>query len=123
MEIVNTNINYTYEIMINDINKLKKRYEFIENGSIGYSVLGKNMPYIKIGRGVKEVLYTAAFHANEWITSVLLMKFIEDYCNSYISNSTLYNYNIRNLFKSCSIYIMPMVNPDGVDIVNRCISS
>ena len=55
--------------------------------------------------------------------SVLGMKFIEDYCNSYISNSTLYNYNIRNLFKSCSIYIMPMVNPDGVDIVNRCISS
>lgn len=47
MEIVNTNINYTYEIMINDINKLKKRYEFIENGSIGYSVLGKNMPSYK----------------------------------------------------------------------------
>ena len=31
MEIVNTNINYTYEIMINDINKLKNRYKFIEN--------------------------------------------------------------------------------------------
>ena len=87
------------------------------------SVLGKNLYVVKLGTGSKKVFYSASFHANEWITSVLLMKFIEDYCNSYISNSTLYNYNIRDLFKSCSIYIMPMVNPDGVDIVNRCISS
>ena len=82
-----------------------------------------NFLLLDYGRGSKKVFYSGSFHANEWITSVLLMKFIEDYCSSYISNSTLYNYNIRDLFKSCSIYIMPMVNPDGVDIVNRCISS
>ena len=121
MEIVNTNINYTYEIMINDINKLKKRYEFIENGSIGYSVLGKNMPYIKIGRGVKEVLYTAAFHANEWITSVLLMKFVEDFCIAYETNSNIYGYNARQIFGMTSIYLVPMVNPDGVDLLTGAV--
>lgn len=45
------------------------------------------------------------------------MKFIEDYCISYNNNSTLYNYSVQKLFNTVTIYIMPMVNPDGVDLV------
>lgn len=117
MAIVQTNINYTYEIMSSDIYELNITYPFLQVQNIGFSVLGKQLPIIRLGRGEKEVFYSASFHANEWITSVILMKFIEDYCVAYSNNSSLFGYSIRNLFGNVSIYIMPMVNPDGVNLV------
>ena len=115
--IVPTNINYSSEILKININSLKKIYPFIEVGSIGKSILGKEISYIKIGKGTKEVFYSASYHANEWITSVVLMKFIADYCYTYKNNLNIFNYPARQLFEKTTIYIVPMVNPDGVDLV------
>lgn len=121
--IVQTDINYTYEIMKSDIIALRNRYPFLETGNIGYTVLGKQIPYIRIGTGEKEVLYSASFHANEWITTVVLMKFIEDFCKAYETNTNIYEYNAREIFSQTSIYLIPMVNPDGVDLVTGAVDS
>ncbi len=117
MAIVQTSINYTYETMISDLHKLNSTYPFLQIQNTGYSVLGKKLPVIRLGHGSKEVFYSASFHAQEWITTVILMKFIEDYCSAYVNNGSIYGYQIRSIFRSTSIYIMPMVNPDGVDLV------
>ena len=119
--IVPTNIAYSSCILRNNIEQLKKKYNFIETGNIGYSVLGKPLPYIKLGKGTKEVMYGGSFHANEWITSVILMKFIEDFAKAYNENEFIYGYRAKEIFDNTSIYIVPMVNPDGVDLVTGVI--
>lgn len=89
-EIVPTDVNYTHSLMMSNINLLKSIYPFLEIGTIGYSFLGKPIPYVRIGYGLKKILYAGSFHANEWITTPLLMKFIEEFSKSY-SNSNLLN--------------------------------
>lgn len=115
--IIQYNTSYNSITLNKDINSLRNLYSFIEVGSIGKSVLGKDIPFIKIGNGSKEVFYSASYHANEWITSIVLMKFLEDYCYSYKNNLTIFGYSARDLFNVATIYLVPMVNPDGVDLV------
>lgn len=121
MSIVPTNLPYNSYILRQNIISLNTTFPFLNVQTVGNSVLGENIYVIKLGKGRKKVFYSASFHANEWITSILLMKFIEDYCNAYVNNGQLYGYSARNLFNSASIYIMPMVNPDGVNLVTGAI--
>jgi g-D-glutamyl-meso-diaminopimelate peptidase len=117
IDVVDTNINYTYDIMELNLQGLKARYPFIETGIAGKSVLGKNLYYIKLGNGPNKVFYNASHHALEWITSVLLMKFTENFSKAYAEGSNLGGYNVRDIWSKSTIYIMPMVNPDGVNLV------
>lgn len=116
-KIVDTEKEYHYEVLIENIKSLQKKYPFLRVGTIGKSTLGLSIPYIRIGIGKKEVFYSAAIHANEWITSIVLMKYIEDFCFAYATNSKIGGYDAKTIFNQTSIYFVPMCNPDGVNLV------
>ena len=115
--IVPTDISYTSQILDININSLKTIYPFLQITNIGVSNLGTTIPAIRFGTGSKEVLYVGSTHANEWITTPLLMKFVETLSKAYVNGLNVFEISARNLFDNVSLYIVPMLNPDGVNLV------
>lgn len=118
IDVVYPALDYTYEILTLQIQGLKARYPFLEVGSAGASTMGKSLFTVRIGGGPNEVSYNASHHANEWITTTLLMKFLENFSKAYSLGGSLRSYSTQEIWNKCSIYLVPMVNPDGVDMVN-----
>lgn len=108
---------YDYAKLVNDIRKLITVYPFLQNRSIGRSVMGLDIPEISVGSGLKRVHANGAFHANEWITTPLLMVFLNDYLLALTNQRNLRGVNALNLYLSTRMSIVPMVNPDGVNLV------
>lgn len=104
-----------YTLMIRYIDLLLERYSFLSVTSLGESILGRSIPIITLGEGKKSIVYVGSHHGMEWITSAILLRFINEFCELYSRESKIYNYSLNYLFASRSIHIVPMLNPDGVD--------
>lgn len=115
--IVPTDVSYGHNIFEINLEGFKSKFPFLEQINIGYSALGKQLKAIRFGTGPKQVYYSASYHANEWINSPLLMKFLENLSIAYINRSEIWGYPAIDLFNKISLYVTPMVNPDGVDLV------
>lgn len=107
---------YTTTQFLKNVQQLKSTYPFITVKEIGASVLGQPIVELRMGNGDKKIHWNGAFHANEWITSPLLMKMIEEYAEAVEQGNSLLNVDARQLFESCTLSVVPMVNPDGVDL-------
>jgi g-D-glutamyl-meso-diaminopimelate peptidase len=121
-DIVPTNIRLTYTALQFILNGLQARYPFLSMGSMGRSIMNKQLYYVSIGMGSKQVFYNASHHANEWITTPVLLKFLEDYARAYVTGNTICDFPAIELFNNTTLFIAPMVNPDGVDLVTGAIS-
>ncbi|MBR0276976.1 MAG: peptidoglycan-binding protein [Clostridia bacterium] len=120
-DIVPTDINYTWELVKYVTDGISKVYPFVKLESIGKSVMGKDLYVLKIGEGETEVFYNAEHHANEWITTPLLLKFAEEYSKCYSDTEEICSILSENLYRTKTLYILPSVNPDGMDLVNGVI--
>ncbi len=110
---------YNYERLKNDIEMLVHRFPQVEWGSIGKSAWGRELYYIKLGNGEKKISYNGAHHGMEWITSAMLMKFAKDFMESFCDGKKLCGFSVAALCEKASLYIIPMINPDGVELSTK----
>ncbi|WP_325050117.1 M14 family metallopeptidase [Cohnella faecalis] len=114
--IVHTSAEYGPDQLAKDLIRIKRSFPFVSVDSIGRSVLGKPIHALRIGEGPFRWHFNGSCHANEWITSLLLMKFAEDYARACRRRGALGGQNAASLFRKTSLWIVPMLNPDGAEL-------
>ncbi len=108
---------YSLRVLSMDLAQLSEAYPFIRREVIGTSVIGHPIEEIRIGYGPKKVHYNGSFHANEWITTPVLMEFINDYVLALTNGTSIRGLSMLPYYESVELSVVPMVNPDGVDLV------
>lgn len=107
---------YDYESLSRDLRTLESDYREISRTNIGASIEGRGIYCIKIGAGSRRVLLNGAHHGLEYLTATFLMRFVCETAAALHTGAPMLGINIRALLNKVTLYIVPMVNPDGVDI-------
>ncbi len=92
---------YDYARFIRELHTFPKVY------SIGKSNEGRDIFCIRIGTGRKTAVFSAAYHALEYLTGAALLDFAKRYMK------------MREYHNRLTLYLVPLVNPDGNEIVQR----
>lgn len=108
---------YDYDAFLADVHQLETLYPFIRVETIGRSVMGKRLIEIRIGNGEKKVHMNGSFHANEWITTPILMETVNQYLLSLTNYTPIRGLTMLPFYEAVELSVVPMVNPDGVDLV------
>lgn len=115
--VVPTGIDYSSELVAFCVQGLAARYPFLAAGELGHSAMGKPIWTLRLGGGRNRVLYHASHHANEWITTPLLLHFAEQLCAALVSGESLGGLSAGELLNDTDLVLVPAVNPDGIDLV------
>ena len=122
MSIVPTDVPMTSRLAEQLVQELTAQYPFLRSETLVSTRLGRPIFALTIGTGPRRVLYSAAHHANEWLTATVLLKFAEDLAEAIQSGSRLGGVDAAQLAEQTTIHIVPMVDPDGVNLVTGAIA-
>ncbi|MBE6714483.1 MAG: gamma-D-glutamyl-meso-diaminopimelate peptidase [Ruminococcaceae bacterium] len=107
-----------YETVSAFVDTMNERYSFLSVTSIGETILGKKIFMLSLGNrnAAKSVLYVASHHGAEWITTLILLRFVNEVCEYYKAGKQPFGVNMQALLSARCIHVVPLLNADGVDI-------
>lgn len=121
MAIVNNQVPVTSASCEEMLGKILEKYPFCRSQTIGTTAFQRPISALVIGTGKRKVLFTAAHHANEWITALVLLKYGEELAEAIQTEGILFGQRAKELAEAVTLYLVPMVDPDGVDLVTGAI--
>lgn len=110
---------YTYENLQADIDLLQKTYsDLLMVDSLGTTADGRELYHFVIGnpKAEKKLFFNANIHGREYMTGQLLMKQVVTYLQHVKMQDVYEGSAYTDLWDSCAVHVVPMINPDGVTI-------
>ena len=95
---------------------LSHRYPFIKCGVLSKSLCGRDIEYLRIGKGKEQALFVGGVHGMEWLTSLLLLVFCERLCISIAQGERLLGIDMKSFLEKKGLFLIPCLNPDGTEI-------
>ena len=99
-----------------EIRALLKAYPILSRRVLCKSLLGREVPLLLLGNGQRKLLYVAAHHGTEHITTDVLLRFVADLCEAAAAPRAPYALPLASLLSHRMLCFVPMLNPDGVSI-------
>ena len=121
MAIVKTDVPMTADLCEQTVLALARTFPDLRTELLTETAFGRKIRTLVIGKGKRKVIYSAAHHANEWITTPLLLKFAEEFAEALRTDGYIFDLLAKTLAETATIYLVPMVDPDGVDLVTGAI--
>ena len=117
---IDTSTPESYDSLMTNMLTLRNEYpNSLKLFTAGYSESGKEILMFTMGNGEKKALVVGGIHAREHITTKYLLRVIEDYCfQNEKGTGNFGNFNIKDLLSEYTLYIIPCVNPDGLEIIS-----
>ena len=117
MPIVDTSKPITAESCSRMIQEIVRTYPFCRSEVLTTTAFQRPIHTLVIGNGSRKVIFSVAHHANEWITSLVLLKYAEELARAIQNGGEIYGRSAQAIADAVTIYMVPMVDPDGVDLV------
>ena len=93
------------------------RYTALNRVVLGHSLLRREMAALVLGEDAAvRVLMTAAFHGQEWITTLCALRLWEEMASHLRAHLPLCGVSLHRALRGRQLWLVPLVNPDGVEI-------
>lgn len=101
-----------------DTDTLVSRFSCLRGGTYGRSVMGRPLRLIRFGAGSRTAIFTAAHHANEYLTASALLNCAEALARRYTEGEP----GAAELYARTRLIFVPLVNPDGAALCTGALS-
>lgn len=98
------------------VQELCGRYPFLHRFTAGKSVQGRKLLVLTLGNHHQVNLMVGGVHAQEWITTLLLLRFVEALCEAVAAQQPLCRIEVSRSLLRRGLLVLPLLNPDGVEI-------